>query len=99
MEVIGALKKSKSETTIYFCEYNEKDFVWNDIIQLLLACHCECDLDECNIFCVAVESIDNLIRDRKPVGIAYNDGEKYVCLAIDECSDLKYYLQEMTNEL
>lgn len=96
MDVIGALKKSNSDTTIYFCGYNEADFQWKQVVKLLQSCHLMQDLDEENIYCIAVESRDNMEDDKRLVGMTFKDGNNYISLVSEDYDDLDFYLKELT---
>lgn len=96
MEIIGALKKSRSQSTVFFCEYRREDFDWKDIVALLQSCRLMRDLDEDDIYCVAVESCDELEGDRRLVGITFRSGADYISLVPAEYSDLNFYLREIS---
>lgn len=96
MEIIGALKKSRSQSTIFFCEYKKEDFDWNEIVTLLQSCRLMQDLEENDIYCVAVESRDEMKSDRRLVGITFHSGSEYVSLVPNEYADLDFYLKEIS---
>lgn len=109
MDIIGALKKSGSEKTVYFCVYHSEDFEWADVVNLLYNCRLMDDLSEENVLCIAVESTDKLQEDKTLVGISFVRGNDYVCLvnpAVSEAyhssgeySDIDFYLKEMAGDL
>ncbi len=96
MERIGALHKSGSQSTIYFCEYDKGVFDWEDVVSLLSKCRLMSDLTEDDIYCVAVETIDDMQTDKRLVGIVYKDGIDYVSLVPQDYSDLDIFLKELT---
>lgn len=96
MERIGALHKSGSQSTIYFCEYDKNAFEWETVVDLLSKCSLMHDLTEDSIYCVAVESADDMQTDNRLVGIVYKDGVDYVSLVPQDYSDLDFYLKELT---
>ena len=98
MEIIGALKKSKSQSTIFFCEYRKEDFDWDEIITLLHSCCLMQDLEEDDIYCIAVESNDDLKSHRRLAGITFRSGTDYISLVPKEYSDLDFYLEEISGE-
>lgn len=102
MEIIGALKKSNSSSTIYFCEYREQDFDRRDVVELLQRCRLllreNRNLDDKDICCIAVESNDELVSDKNLVGITFRSGSHYVSLTPREYADLDFYLQELVVE-
>lgn len=95
MEIIGALKKSKSQSTIFFCEYRKEDFEWDEIISLLHSCRLMQDLEENDIYCIAVESNDDPRSYRRLAGITFRNGADYISLVPKEYSDLDFYLKEI----
>lgn len=110
MDIIGALKKSGSEKTIYFCVYRPEDFAWSDIVNLLYECRLMKDLNEENVRCIVVESADKLQADKKFVGISFMNGTDYISLvnpaiSADHSSsdvtynDIDFYLKEMEGDL
>ena len=54
------------------------------------------DLAADDIYCIAVESEDNLSTEGRIVGIIFRNGEKYISLVPQEYSDLDLYLKELT---
>lgn len=109
MDIIGALKKSGSGKTIYFCAYHSEDFAWSEIVNLLYECRLMDDLSEENVRCIVVESADKLQEDKKLVGISFMNGNDYISLvnpttsaeycSTDEYSDINFYLKEMAGDL
>lgn len=99
MDVLGALKKSGSDNTIYFCAYHQIDFDWDDVVILLLECNHMRDLDEKDICCIAVESSDGL-KTQRYVGISFFEGTNYVILTKNSTTeDVDFYLKEMEEDL
>lgn len=102
MEIIGALKKSNSSSTIYFCEYRAEDFDRKDVVELLQRCRLSLrenrNWDDKDIRCIAVESNDELKSDKNLVGITFKSGDYYVSLTPQEYADIDIYLQELTGE-
>lgn len=98
MEVIGALKKSKSQTTIFFCLYSEDVFNWDDVVSLLMQCNVQQDLEEENISCVAVESSDNLKTDKRLVGVVFKCNNGFISLTPQEYTDLDFYLRDIADD-
>jgi hypothetical protein len=96
MEIIGALKKSRTNSTIYFCTYTPEDFDWQEVVVFLQRCQLMQDLAADDIYCIAVESEDNLSTEGRIVGIIFRNGEKYISLVPQEYSDLELYLKELT---
>lgn len=98
MKIIGALKKSKTPSTVYFCEYKAEDFDWNEVVSLLQRCDLAQDLDDKDIYCIAVESNDELKSDKNLVGITFRSGEYFVSLTPQGYADLDVYLQELADD-
>lgn len=108
MDIIGALKKSGSGKTVYFCAYHSEDFAWSDVVNLLYECKLMYDLNEENVRCIVVESTDKLQEDIKLVGISFMKGKDYISLvkpsktenySVDEYGDVDFYLKEMAGDL
>lgn len=97
MEIIGALKKSRSQSTIFFCEYRKEDFDWDAIVAFLQSCHLMQDLEDDDIYCIAVESMDEMKSDRRLVGITFHSGADYISLVPKEYADLDFYLKEISS--
>lgn len=100
MEIIGALKKSNSSSTIYFCEYRAEDFGRDEVVSLLQKCrlsfHDNNSLKDENIYCIAVESNDEMQSDKNLVGITFQSGSHYISLTPQEYADISVYLTELT---
>ena len=105
MNIIGGLKKSKSPSTIYFCEYRDDDFNWDDVVALLKRCpSVEFRLKKEDIYCIAVECADGENK-RTPdppdfengvlVGIVYISKDSYISLTPEDYADIDVYLKEI----
>lgn len=99
MKILGALKKAKSLSTVYFCEYSEEEIGWESICRLLTLCPCEdsdlAGLNENMIRCVAIESVDRLNTDKRLVGTLFELDGEYLSLAVPSYCDLDIYLCDL----
>lgn len=96
MNIIGALKKSNSKATVYFCDYNNEKIKWEQIIVFLQDYNVMQDLNEEEIYCIAIESCDNLKTDKKLVGMTFYNGRDYVNFVSKDYYDLDLYLKELS---
>lgn len=97
MEMLGALKKSNSPSSVYFCSYQQGEFNWDDVVKLLTKCRLMQDLDEKDIYCIAVESCDEMKQDKRLVGVTFRNGLDYISLVPQGYSDLDFYLKEIAD--
>lgn len=97
MEILGALKKSNSASSVFFCDYQHGGFNWDDVVKLLTKCRLMQDLDEKDIYCIAVESCDDMKQDKRLVGITFRNGLDFISLVPQEYSDLDFYLKEIAD--
>lgn len=110
MNIIGALKKSNTPSTVYFCEYSDEDFPWGSVSELLKRCPALSaeeaqSVKKEDIYCIAVECDDGEPQ-RTPVppdfekgvlvGIVFDIGEYFVSYTAEEHADLELYLNELT---
>ena len=89
------MKKSNSDSTIYFYEYSKEIVEWDDIVNLLQKCHLMQVLDEKDIYCVAIECYGNSEEKGKLVGVIFDNGTDYISLVPQEYSDLDFFLKEL----
>lgn len=110
MNILGALKKAKSLSTVYFCEYDADEISWESVSRLLTLCPYSsrveqtlieedyCDLKGLNedmIRCVAIESVDRLNTDKRLVGVMFECDGKFISVAVPSYYDLDIYLCDL----
>jgi len=94
MNVIGALKKSNTDATIYFYEY-EPSFNWEEIVNLFETCCCTQEVSEDDISCLAVEVHDKT-QSEKLVGMTFHNGSRCTNLVTENYDDLDFYLNDLS---
>lgn len=100
MEIIGALKKTTSPATVYFCSYEGRGFGWKDIVGLLnqsaMGREISHKLSEKAVRCIAIESIDEMQTDKRLVGAVFKRGTgDYISIAAPHYQDLDVYFTDI----
>lgn len=112
MNIIGALKKSNSPSTVYFCEYKEEDFKWDSVEELLKQCTLSEDdetqrLKKEDIYCIAIECEDRRTQSNPTipdfangtlVGVVFDSVDYYISFTSEKHADLNIYLNELTED-
>jgi hypothetical protein len=93
MKIVGALAKSRTQSVIYFCEYEENEINQDKLIELYKKCGYEGSDGKVSI--VVVESSDNMTEDKRLVGVMFEDNKKIHSVLLDDYADLDFYLQEL----
>lgn len=99
-EIVGALAKSKSNATIFFCEYNHTNLEKNIIQSLINKTQYKDDVYGDRIKLLAIESEDELKQDIRLVGLIFEDEvhSQHKSILLEQYQDLSVYLEEMVSE-
>ena len=96
MEIIGALKKSSCQSTIYFCRYNPQEFSRKQVSEMLIETGYNENLSEKEVVCIAVERNDKISSKEKSVGLILSDKNGYINIVLQGYEDLVVYFNELT---
>lgn len=98
MNIIGALAKSNSESIIYFCEYNDNEIHKDKLSELLSKSKYKGRIAKSTIRAVAVESTDEMVADKRIVGLLFYENPTWKSVLLPKYEELNIYLKDFTDD-
>lgn len=92
--IIGAISKANSPSTIYFCKYTHSDIEKSEIQNLVNKTR-YAELRGEAIRCLAIESTDELVKDIRLVGLVFEGDNCYKTIILETYEDLNIYLNDI----
>lgn len=97
MEIMGALSKGHTQSTIYFCPYNHSSLEKAAIQKLVDDTDYSDEIHGDDIEILAIESKDEMKSDIRLVGLIFKDETNFQhkSIVLKNYTDLRVYLYEM----